>query len=34
LSGTTTQAHMQEDLAIFEFALTQIECDAMAKLLV
>jgi diketogulonate reductase-like aldo/keto reductase len=33
LSGTTSQIHMQEDLAIFEFALTQIECDAVAKLL-
>ena len=34
LTGTTSQIHMQEDLAIFEFALTQIECDAVTKLLV
>jgi diketogulonate reductase-like aldo/keto reductase len=33
LSGTTTQTHMREDLAIFEFKLTQNECDAVAKLL-
>ena len=33
LSGTTSQAHMREDLAIFEFELTQSECDAVAALL-
>ena len=34
LSGTTSQTYMREDLAIFEFELTQSECDAVAKLLV
>jgi diketogulonate reductase-like aldo/keto reductase len=33
LTGTTSQAHMREDLAIFEFKLTQSECDAVATLL-
>ena len=33
LSGTTSQTHMQEDLAIFEFELTQSECDAVVRLL-
>ena len=33
LSGTTSQTHMREDLAIFEFELTQSECDAVAKLI-
>jgi diketogulonate reductase-like aldo/keto reductase len=33
LSGTTSQTHMREDLAIFEFELTQSECDAVATLL-
>jgi diketogulonate reductase-like aldo/keto reductase len=32
LSGTTSPAHMREDLAIFEFELTQSECDAVATL--
>lgn len=33
LTGTTSPAHMQEDLAIFAFELGGIECDAMARLL-
>jgi diketogulonate reductase-like aldo/keto reductase len=34
LTGTTSQAHMREDLAIFDFALTDAERDSMALLLV
>ena len=34
LIGTTSEAHMREDLAIFEFTLTQGECDAVARLLI
>jgi diketogulonate reductase-like aldo/keto reductase len=33
LTGTTSQAHMREDLAIFEFELTPGECDAVGSLL-
>jgi len=33
LTGTTSQNHMQEDLAIFEFDLTPQECEAIAALL-
>lgn len=33
LTGTTSEAHMREDLAIFELELTTRECDAMALLL-
>ena len=33
LTGTTSQAHMRDDLAIFEFELTQCECNAVARLL-
>jgi diketogulonate reductase-like aldo/keto reductase len=33
LTGTTSQAHMREDLAIFDFELTQNECDSVATLL-
>jgi diketogulonate reductase-like aldo/keto reductase len=33
LTGTTTEAHMREDLAIFEFELTRSEGDAVATLL-
>lgn len=32
LSGTTSEAHMREDLAIFDFALTDPERDSMAAL--
>jgi diketogulonate reductase-like aldo/keto reductase len=33
LTGTTSPAHMREDLAIFEFELTPGECDAVGRLL-
>jgi diketogulonate reductase-like aldo/keto reductase len=33
LTGTTSQDHMREDLAIFELALTERECAAIAALL-
>lgn len=33
LTGTTAENHMREDLAIFEFELTPIECDAISRLL-
>jgi len=33
LTGTTSPAHMREDLAIFEFALTKSECDGVGSLL-
>jgi diketogulonate reductase-like aldo/keto reductase len=33
LSGTTSQAHMRDDLAIFEFELIQDECESVARLL-
>jgi diketogulonate reductase-like aldo/keto reductase len=33
LTGTTSQNHMREDLAIFEFALTEQEREAIAALL-
>ena len=33
LTGTTSVAHMREDLAIFDFELTNNECDAVAVLL-
>jgi diketogulonate reductase-like aldo/keto reductase len=33
LTGTTSQTHMREDLAIFQFELTQRECEAVAALL-
>jgi diketogulonate reductase-like aldo/keto reductase len=33
LTGTTSTNHMREDLAIFEFDLTQKECEAIAALL-
>jgi diketogulonate reductase-like aldo/keto reductase len=33
LTGTTSQAHMRDDLAIFGFELTQNECAAVASLL-
>jgi diketogulonate reductase-like aldo/keto reductase len=33
LTGTTSQAHMREDLAIFEWSLTLPECTGMAALL-
>jgi diketogulonate reductase-like aldo/keto reductase len=33
LSGTTSEAHMREDLAIFDFELTTSECDALTALL-
>jgi diketogulonate reductase-like aldo/keto reductase len=33
LSGTTSQAHMRDDLAIFAFELSQSECAAVASLL-
>jgi diketogulonate reductase-like aldo/keto reductase len=33
LTGTSSQTHMRDDLAIFEFELTQSECDAVATLL-
>ncbi|MGB7931966.1 MAG: aldo/keto reductase [Gammaproteobacteria bacterium] len=33
LTGTTSQAHMRDDLAIFEFELTQSECEKVATLL-
>jgi diketogulonate reductase-like aldo/keto reductase len=33
LSGTTSQDHMRDDLVIFEFELTQSECEAVARLL-
>lgn len=32
LTGTTSETHMEEDLEIFEFELTQRECEAMAEL--
>lgn len=32
-NGTTSQIHMREDMAIFEFELTRSECDAVARLL-
>jgi diketogulonate reductase-like aldo/keto reductase len=33
LTGTASEAHMREDLAIFDFELTPDECDAVASLL-
>ncbi len=33
LTGTTSEQHMREDLAIFEFELTRGECDAVTALL-
>ncbi|MGZ8153626.1 MAG: aldo/keto reductase family protein [Methylovulum sp.] len=33
LTGTTAENHMREDLAIFEFDLAPIECDAISRLL-
>ncbi|HWO99314.1 MAG TPA: aldo/keto reductase [Methylococcus sp.] len=33
LTGTTSETHMREDLAIFDFELTKTECDAVATLL-
>ena len=33
LSGTTSESHMREDLAIFDFELTADECDAVEMLL-
>ena len=33
LTGTTSVAHMREDLAIFEFQLTDAEIDAINRLL-
>jgi diketogulonate reductase-like aldo/keto reductase len=33
LTGTTSPNHMQEDLAIFEFSLTQQECETITALL-
>jgi diketogulonate reductase-like aldo/keto reductase len=33
LTGTTSAAHMREDLAIFEFELTASECEAVTTLL-
>ena len=32
LTGTTSETHMHEDLAIFDFELTEDECDAVTKL--
>jgi diketogulonate reductase-like aldo/keto reductase len=32
LTGTTSEAHMREDLAIFDFTLTDAECDSMGRL--
>ena len=29
LTGTTSQVHMREDLAIFDFALTDADLDSM-----
>jgi diketogulonate reductase-like aldo/keto reductase len=33
LTGTTSERHMREDLAIFDFELDADECDAVEKLL-
>ena len=33
LTGTTAEAHMREDLAIFDFELMKNECDAVTALL-
>ena len=33
LTGTTAEAHMRDDLAIFDFELTERECDAVDTLL-
>jgi len=33
LTGTTSQQHMQEDLAIFTFTLSAPECTAITDLL-
>ena len=33
LTGTTSESHMREDLAIFDFELTADECDAVEMLL-
>jgi len=33
LTGTTSEVHMREDLAIFDFELTTSECDAVTTLL-
>ena len=33
LTGTTSESHMREDLAIFDFELTTAECDAVETLL-
>lgn len=33
LTGTTSESHMREDLAIFDFELTADECDAVERLL-
>jgi diketogulonate reductase-like aldo/keto reductase len=32
LSGTTSEVHMREDLAIFDFTLTDAERDSMGAL--
>ncbi|MGH8549855.1 MAG: aldo/keto reductase family protein [Methylococcales bacterium] len=32
LTGTTSEVHMREDLAIFEFTLSEQECDALGRL--
>jgi len=34
LTGTCSAAHMQEDLAIFEFELDAAACNALGRLLV
>ena len=33
LTGTTSEVHMREDMEIFDFELTQVECDAVTALL-
>lgn len=33
LTGTTSEEHMRADLSIFDFALTQVECDTLGALL-
>jgi len=33
LTGTTSESHMREDLAIFDFELTADECNAVEMLL-
>jgi len=32
LTGTTSERHMNEDLAIFDFELASEECDAIERL--